>query len=156
MSDGLFGEPKPAETWPGVQAVEARTLAERVAKRLVRLENRLEKTRDRLKALESERTLAKGYASNELKVLRKALAQVMDRLEDLEARLARLEGGPQPVAKAQGLPLGEVMGLLARIITDPARVAVAEHHANRGDLAAALSVLTLEERAEVARVLQGL
>jgi len=165
MNDGVFGELKPAETWPPVRALE---MAHRLARRLVRLESRLEKVRDRLKALEGDRTLAKAYARDELKALRKALAGALRRIEDLEARLAALEGRPQVakaaspgardplLVKAQGLPLGEVLALLGRIVKDPARVAVAEHHANRGDLAAALSVLTLEERAEVARVLQAL
>jgi len=35
------------------------------------------------------------------------------------------------------------------VITDPGRVAVAKHHAGRGDLVDALSLLTLEERSQV-------
>jgi BMFP domain-containing protein YqiC len=164
MSDGVFGDPKPATAWPPVRALE---LAHRLSRRVVKLEDRLEKVRDRVKALEGSKSLAKAHAADELKALRKALAGALRRLEALEARLAALEGrpvakaaGPQGrdplLAKAQALGAGELMGLLSRVITEPARVAVAEHYANRGDLAAALSVLTLEERAEVARVLQAL
>jgi len=161
MNDGVFGELKPAETWPPVRALE---MAHRLSRRVVKLEARLDRMRDRVKALEGSKSLAKAYARDELKALRKALAGVLRRLEDLEARLAALEGRPVAkaaspgardplLAKAQGLGAGEVMGYLARIVKDPARVAVAEHYANRGDLQAALSVLTLEERAEVGRVL---
>jgi len=166
MDDGVFGELKPAETWPPVRALE---LAHRLSRRVVKLEARLDRMRDRVRALEGSKTLAKAYARDELKALRKALAGALRRIEALEARLARLEGRPQPVAKAagplagdplvakaQGLPPGEVLALLSRVIRDPHRVAVAEHYCNRGDVAAALSILTLGERGEVARVLQGL
>jgi hypothetical protein len=160
--DPLWETPQLPSTWPGVQTVE---LAQRLAKKVIRLEARLDRTRDRLKALEGNRSLAKAYSSDELKSLRRAVAQLARRLEELESRLegqtqvakAATGVGHDPLlTRAQGGNPSELLGCLAKIVKDPQRVSAIEHYANRGDVAAMLRLLSLEERGQLARMLQGL